>query len=383
MAVVEIPYQPGLTADDATEMFGRHFAGRYEVKRYTLQMGRSFLVRKSPFVGVTVGLRQRNGTTAFVFTGAVPFPGMLLFLPLALLGMLPGLIIWLVLRSSWKPIEEEVRWFLQDSGQFPLPAPNVWQGTPGYSPSGSLPCASCGAPAALPEPERQPLCTACRAPLGEDSRFCQKCGAPVPLPEPKPLPSASPSLQEGTYCTRCGTLAPQSSLFCHKCGAEVAPAQRNGAKTSAAGSKPAPKAPLKRGYCDLCGQELGVNEKMRGLTAHDRCPTPAAEAPASAPTTDAVETGATASTAPAAPDAAVGSPSTRRGYCDVCGQELGVNEKLMGLTVHRSCPPPVAEAPAAALAQASQVHCKECETPMPASSLFCHKCGSAVVVAAE
>ena len=139
----------------------------------------------------------------------------------------------------------------------------------------------------------------------------------------------------------------------------------------------------RRGYCERCGQELGVNEKMRGLTVHERCPTPAPEAPAAAPAADAVETGPSVPAVPPAPDAAVGSPSTGRGYCGRCGQELGVNEKMMGLTAHKVCPMPVSEAPEAPPAQASQVYCKECETPMPASSLFCHKCGSAVVAAAE
>jgi len=38
-------------------------------------------------------------------------------------------------------------------------------------------------------------------------------------------------------------------------------------------------APTGRGYCQRCGQELGVNEKMRGLTVHEMCPTPAFGAP--------------------------------------------------------------------------------------------------------
>jgi hypothetical protein len=139
--------------------------------------------------------------------------------------------------------------------------------------------------------------------------------------------------------------------------------------------------PVQRGYCERCGQELGVNEKMMGLTAHQRCPTPASEAPTSALPTEAVET--TKSTTSPGPDAAVARPSITRGYCNVCGQELGVNEKTMGLIAHRTCPMPVAEAPAVAPAQASQVSCVECGTSIPASSRFCHKCGSEVVASAE
>jgi hypothetical protein len=181
-----------------------------------------------------------------------------------------------------------------------------------------------------------------------------------------------------------GGLAPPALAAPAWAGAESAePASRPGVPLAANAVVIEPS--VTRGYCGRCGQELGVNEKMMGLTAHEVCPMPVSEAPApaTAPATDAIETGATASTVPPAPDAAEGSPSIRRGYCDVCGQELGVNEKMRALTVHQRCPMPVAEAPAAALAQASQVYCKECKTPMPASSRFCHKCGSAAVATAE
>lgn len=39
-------------------------------------------------------------------------------------------------------------------------------------------------------------------------------------------------------------------------------------------------AQTRPGYCERCGQELGVDEKMRGLTVHERCPSPVEETPA-------------------------------------------------------------------------------------------------------
>jgi hypothetical protein len=204
-----------------------------------------------------VGLRQGSDSTAFVFTGAVPFPGMLLILPICFLGLVPALILWLILRASWKPMEEEVRWFLQDSNQFPLLARNVQQGTLGYSPSGSLPCTSCGAslagqarfcqvcgtPPPVPEPKRRPSCTACGAPLGEDSRFCQACGAPVPLPEPEAV-DAGP---DQVCCTQCGTQVPASSLYCHKCGAAIVREGAEEAPQQAAASPGSEEQPQEAG----------------------------------------------------------------------------------------------------------------------------------------
>jgi len=212
-----------------------------------------------------------------------------------------------------------------------------------------------------------------------------------------------PSVTRG-YCGRCGqelgVNEKMMGLTAHEvCPMPVSeapaptPAPATGAVETGAAASIAPPPPdadvaspsVTRGYCGRCGQELGVNEKMMGLTAHEVCPMPVSEAPApaTAPATDAVETGASVPAVPPAPDAAEGSPSIRRGYCNVCGQELGVNEKMRGLTVHQRCPMPVAEAPAAAPEQASQVYCKDCGTPMPASSRFCHKCGSAAVATFE
>ena len=380
MAKVEIPYQPALTAAQAMTIFAERFRGKYEVCKTRL-FKRDFMVKKNWSTAVSVALRQEPGATKFIMTGCqgsglitlAEFLAGILLMEVIAIGVfgvvLAGGILfwaigaclafavdWILFGSGRKAMEREVRAFVEGPSELwggkysarpdevsrasGLSEPAICSACGAGLGENARFCQSCGAPAPILEAQRRPSCTACGAVLGENARFCQVCGAAVPLPEPEPLPSASPPLQEGTYCTRCGTLVPQSSLFCHKCGAEVAPAQRNGAQTSAAGSKPAPRAPLKRGYCDLCRQELGVNEKMMGLTAHEVCPMPVSEAPApaTAPATDAVETAASVPAVPPAPDADEGSSSIRRGYCDVCGQELGVNEKMMGLTAHEMCP---------------------------------------------
>jgi hypothetical protein len=85
------------------------------------------------------------------------------------------------------------------------------------------------------------------------------------------------------YCCQCGTQMPDDSAFCHKCGAKAVRVERKDAERGAAVSAPPPKAAIRRGYCELCGQELGVNEKMRGLAAHENCRTRVSEAPPRAP----------------------------------------------------------------------------------------------------
>ena len=385
MAKVEIPYQPGLTVDDAMEVFRRGFRGKYEVHK-TSVIRRDFVVKRNALVGVGVKLKSKPPReTSFVFAHMAPSP--------ILEWLCGGWLVQLVLRRDLKRMEEEVRSFIESAPEFKgtRPAVGVARSSTqdGLQPASCTSCGAplagqarfcqtCGTPLPVPEPERRPSCAACGFVLGENARFCQACGTPVPVPEPERLSAASPLLEEGTHCTRCGTLAPQSSLFCHKCGAGVAPANRGNVQIIGAASSPVPEAAIRRGYCQRCGQELGVDEKMRGLAVHKRCAMLASEAPAVAPVTDAAGGDRSAATAPAAPDASVGGSSPTRGHCQRCGQELGVDEKLRGLTVHQSCPTPVVEAPAAAPAQAGQVCCKECGTSMPASSRFCHKCGSAV-----
>ena len=325
MAVVTVPYQPGLTAEAAMEIFRRGFWGKYQVYKTHFFTKRDFIVKKSRLVGVGVKLQRKPRETSFVFIHMAPSP----FLEWLGGGMW---FVGLWLRPEWKRMEAEVRSFIESAPEFGGTRPAVGVARPltldGLQPAfctscgapladNALFCHVCGTPAPVPEPKRRPSCSACGAALGENARFCQKCGAPVPIPEPEPLPSASPPLQEGNHCTRCGTLVAESSLFCHKCGAGVVSVEGDNAAASATGNTLVTAAAIRAGHCERCGQELGVNEKLRSLTAHEVCPMPVAEAPAAAPV------------------------------------------------------------------QASQVYCSECGTLLPASSRFCHKCGSAVAAAAD
>jgi hypothetical protein len=481
MANVEIPYQPGLTAAQAMTIFAERFRGKYKISK-TRQRKRDFAVKKNWSTAVSVGLRQESGTTGFIVTecGSSPVPGVLtavgvvtIVLFWKYLGNL-GVILLAVVETAVgvgldrilfgagrKALESEVVAFVENAGDLwaqgspSLPSPGAVMPSahvgaqPTFCTSCGAPlegqarfCQVCGTPVPIPEPERRPSCTACGRPLAENARFCQACGAPVPLAGSEAVHAGPDQL----YCPQCGTQVPQSSLFCHKCGAEVASAKRGNVQIIGAASKPTSETAIRRGYCQRCGQELGVDEKVRGLAIHERCPAPIVEAPAATPATDTIGGDRSAATAPAAPDASVGGPSPTRGYCEVCGQELGVkekmrglashercaaptseaitassvsepleaqpattaspvpvpepgpkvpgrcdlcgeelgvDEKLMRLAVHQTCPTPVAETRTVAPAQAGQVCCTECGTPMPASSRFCHKCGSAVVAAAE
>jgi len=259
MAEVTIPYQPQLTTETAMEVFTKYFAGRYKVEKYGLQVGRSFILRKNAFVGVTVGLRRREDISVLVFTGTVPFPGMLALFPLALLGLVPYFAVFLILRSNWKPLEEEVREFTESAPEFR----GAWPATDIALPTriGSVTCASCGTP------------------LAENAQFCQTCGAAALVPKPEETPAQAGQV----YCSECGAAITASGRFCHGCGAAVATLKGEDAQAAAPADSLTPEAPAGQGCCAFCGLELGVNEKMQGLAVHERCATPAFEASADTP----------------------------------------------------------------------------------------------------
>jgi len=87
-------------------------------------------------------------------------------------------------------------------------------------------------------------CPQCKAQVSDDAVFCQECGARVAVPEEGAATTQSPQVVMGTQAPSGG--------------------QR------------------RAGYCEVCGQELGVNEKLRGLTVHERCPSPVGETPVQA-----------------------------------------------------------------------------------------------------
>ena len=77
---------------------------------------RDFIVKKTGWTGVGVRLRQDSTTTSFVFTGMSPGT-MARVLPVLFIGI-GALIILLILRSSWKAMEEEVSAFIESSPDF-------------------------------------------------------------------------------------------------------------------------------------------------------------------------------------------------------------------------------------------------------------------------
>ena len=116
MAVIIVAYHPELTPERAMEVFRSHFADRYDVHKIAWfeRMGqmwgghRDFIVKKSAWTGVGVNLEQRSDTTRFVFVPMMPTP---------ILVVVP-LLFWLVLRASWKALEEEVRSFIEGAPEF-------------------------------------------------------------------------------------------------------------------------------------------------------------------------------------------------------------------------------------------------------------------------
>lgn len=118
MAKVTVAHKPELTAEGAMEVFRSHFAGKYDVYKMSglgrlgqgLTRTRDFVVKKSGWTGVGVGLEQEPNATTFVFTPFMPSP-----IFTVLLG---GLISYLFLRPSWKALEEEVGSFIENAAAF-------------------------------------------------------------------------------------------------------------------------------------------------------------------------------------------------------------------------------------------------------------------------
>jgi len=415
MANVKIPYQPELTAAQAMTIFADRFRGQYEICK-TRQRKRDFAVKKNWSTAVSVGLRQEPGTTEFIVTGCGSSPvggiitgvglvtivlfwkylGILDVALLAVVGTAAAAgLDWILFGAGRKALESEVVVFVENAADLwaprspsrPSPGAVLPSALVSVQPAFCTSCGAalagqarfyhaCGTPASSAGPDRQPSCTVCGGLLGENARFCKACGAPVSVAESEAVHAGPDQL----YCQQCRTEVPQSNLFCHKCGAEVASAKRGNLQIIGAASKPTSEAATRRGYCQRCGQELGVKEKMRGLTVHERCTELAPVTIAASPINEPPE--AQPATIAAPVPAPTPGPKVP-GRCDLCGEELGVDEKLVRLAVHRTCPQPVVEDPKAVPAQPDRMYCGDCGTPMPRSSRFCHKCGSAVVAAAE
>jgi radical SAM superfamily enzyme YgiQ (UPF0313 family) len=111
MAVVIVGHHPELIAEEAMKVFQRHFTGKYVVYMYKLVGIRRIVVKKSAWVGVIVRLKQEKGKTSFDVN--YYSPSMLARMPF--FGLLQPLILWLILRSSYKAIENEVKSFIENA----------------------------------------------------------------------------------------------------------------------------------------------------------------------------------------------------------------------------------------------------------------------------
>ena len=122
MAIVSVPQDPQLTADQALEAFRQRFAGTYQVYPTKLR-NRDVMVKKSNWSGVGVRLKQEKDKTSFVFTAVMP--------NVILQGLFGGLFSYLILRSDWKKLEAEIGEFIDTAPEFhPAPAKAKTKRTP-------------------------------------------------------------------------------------------------------------------------------------------------------------------------------------------------------------------------------------------------------------
>jgi hypothetical protein len=315
MAIVTVPYQPQLTPQAALDVVRKRFRGRYEISKASRKKCH-FDVKKNWTTAVSVGLQQEPDTaTKFVVTaaGSSPVYGVLLAVQVVTislfwkyLGNLDVIVLAVVavavemgldralFGGGRKALEGEVVTFIQNAPEFRGTLPGVTGalafvaqvGQPVLCASCSTPlagqaqfCHVCGTPASSPGPQPQPSCAACGEPLSENAQFCHTCRAAALVPKPEETPAQAGQV----YCSECGTAITASSRFCHGCGAEVATLKGENAQAIVPADSLTPEAPVGQGYCAVCGLDLGVNEKLRGLAAHETCATPAFEASADTP----------------------------------------------------------------------------------------------------
>lgn len=124
MAEVFVAHNPKLIGETAMQVFETHFGDRYVVHLPTFMQrafaGKpDFVVRKSAWAAVGVWLKQKDNTTSFVFfTGVTPSAVVLGVFAGGVGVLITYLLAWMVLRSSWKAMEEEVRSFIENAPEF-------------------------------------------------------------------------------------------------------------------------------------------------------------------------------------------------------------------------------------------------------------------------
>ncbi len=119
MAIVEIKHHPELTPRSVEQIFTNHFgrSGYWVEQPGFFQRiwptPRHFAVFKTEWTAIGVRLRQKEGSTSFVFTALPPPAGSRSFL----YNLAPPLA-WLILRPGRKELESEVRLFIENAVDF-------------------------------------------------------------------------------------------------------------------------------------------------------------------------------------------------------------------------------------------------------------------------
>jgi hypothetical protein len=97
---ISVAHNAGLTPEAAMKIFHILLEDRFSVNKVRDNAGFQFVVQKSPFTGVLVGLAQQEDKTYFAINGSWP----------SRTGFILGLgpISWLWLRPGWKEMEGDV-----------------------------------------------------------------------------------------------------------------------------------------------------------------------------------------------------------------------------------------------------------------------------------
>lgn len=115
---VTVAHHPELTPQAAMDIFDKHFAGKYRVRKIRRLITRDFIVHKNPLVGVLVGLKQKEGSTSFVFHADAP-SAILALLFWIVLGILPAVLVYLIVfKPRLKAMEAEIKSFIENAAEF-------------------------------------------------------------------------------------------------------------------------------------------------------------------------------------------------------------------------------------------------------------------------
>jgi len=135
VARIKLPQDPALDLQTLHGFLNARMADRYRIEPYG-GSGRVLSIRSSDWYGVLAGVKQKpnKNETVVWFNRAIPTNKRFLLLPLILITIWPYLIIFFTLTSKAKPIEDEIKYHLENT---PKPI-----------------SAAAGTPAAIPAPQQ-------------------------------------------------------------------------------------------------------------------------------------------------------------------------------------------------------------------------------------